>query len=63
MIEVTQEEFFKVMGPLNVHPTPTGDYPYLSIWKDQRTGAELGRSQDRGTGKEAIYYLREDLVP
>ncbi len=28
--EVTKDEIFKAIGPLNVHPRPTGEWPYTS---------------------------------
>lgn len=41
--EVTKEEFFRVIGPQNVHPTPEGKYPYTSIYKTP-SGRERGKS-------------------
>lgn len=33
MKEVTKDEFYRVIGPQNVTPYPTGDWPYLSLFK------------------------------
>ena len=48
---VTKEEFFEAInsGRLNVHPTPTGGYPYTSIWKYLdygKHGQVFGKSVD-----------------
>jgi hypothetical protein len=40
--EVSKEEFFAFVGKLDVHPTPVGNWPYTSIFKD-RAGVERGR--------------------
>lgn len=40
--EVTQDEFFKAIGPLDVHPCPVGPYPYTSVFRTQ-LGVEHGR--------------------
>ena len=42
--EITQEEFFNTVGKLDVHPTPTGTWPYLSVWK-HRCGRIAGWSK------------------
>lgn len=31
--EVSKDEFYAAMGPLNVTPVPTGPYPYTSLFK------------------------------
>lgn len=33
MKEVTQEEFYRVIGPQNVTPTPEGNWPYTSYFR------------------------------
>lgn len=43
--EVTKEEFFKAIGPLDVHPKPLGDYPYLSEFRT-RAGFPRGWIKD-----------------
>jgi hypothetical protein len=59
--EVTKEEFYKSVGPLNVHPHIIGNYPYTSIYQfpDRR---EHGRTVDYiPEGKalaETRYYLK-----
>jgi hypothetical protein len=55
-IPVTSEEFFKVIGPLDVHPEIIGKYPYTSIFKS-RQGIEVGRIVDDCDGK-STYFLK-----
>lgn len=31
--EISKELFFRTVGKLDVHPTPQGNWPYLSEWK------------------------------
>jgi hypothetical protein len=31
--QVSRDEFYEAMGPLNVHPCPVGPWPYTSLWK------------------------------
>jgi len=45
--EVAQEEFYKVIGGLDVHPVPTGPWPYTSLFK---TPSRFVR------GKAELYY-------
>ena len=33
MERVSKSEFYKVIGPKNCHPHPTGDWPYTSYFK------------------------------
>ena len=36
MRQVSKEEFFKIVGPQNVHPQiQNSNYPYTSLWKLQ----------------------------
>lgn len=43
--EVTKAEFFAAMNPLNVHPRPKGNYPYVTDWEMQDGSRRLvGRS-------------------
>lgn len=49
--QVTSEEFYKVIGPLNVTTTPEGNYPYRISFK-LRGITEVG-FQDR----DGQYYL------
>lgn len=32
-VQVTKEEFYKAVGPVNCHPQPVGKYPYTSQFK------------------------------
>jgi hypothetical protein len=57
MYEVTKEEFYKRMGPLNVHPQIVGQYPYTSIFRDQRTMQEVGRIEE-----DARYLLMSPVA-
>ena len=52
---VSKTEFFSVIGPRDVHPRPVGEYPYTSIFEDQRTRKEVGRIVPDERGK--IYFL------
>lgn len=60
MREVTKDEFFADIGKRNVHPTPTGDWPYTSIFKTPE-GHERGRIVDYLPEGQALtasrYYL------
>lgn len=55
--EVSQDEFYATVGPLNVHPQiqPPEKYPYTQLWKTptrQVMGKTVG--QQNGTSR---YYL------
>jgi len=59
MREVSKDEFFKKMGPLNVHPC-TRPSPYYSSWRfDGGAGREVGRSYPgwKNPGDPARYFL------
>lgn len=61
MKQVSQERFFAVMNPLDVHPSiQPGPWPYTSLWKLRRNpdGAILGKSVCRTNGGSE-YYLAE----
>lgn len=49
--QVTREEFFKVIGPLNVTTTAEGNYPYRMSFK-LRGVTEIGYHD-----KDGKYYL------
>lgn len=56
--EVTKEQFFAKIGPLNVHPRLIGSYPYASEWRMQNGAQTLaGWSKDGGTNKPTRYCL------
>lgn len=57
MVAVSERAFFAAMGPLDVHPTPVGDYPYVSHWKLRYGGELVGIS---GSGS---YKLAPRLAP
>jgi hypothetical protein len=54
--EVNRNEFFKVIGPLNVYPSPIGDWPYLSVFKTP-SGQVMGWSKFGDKGEPNRYYL------
>jgi hypothetical protein len=48
-VSVTKEQFFAVINELNVHPRPTGKYPYVSQWEMQDgSRALVGVSAESG---------------
>lgn len=58
--EVTYEEFFAAMGPLNVHPRIVGPWPYVSQWTMQDGSRRIvGMSEviPRGEGDGHRRYL------
>lgn len=62
MRQVTKEEFYRKVGPLNVHPSPTGSYPYTSEWKYldySKHGQLFGKSVGRQDGGNTVtdYYI------
>jgi hypothetical protein len=64
MREVTRDEFYAVIMPLNVHPVPEGRYPYTSNFKtpDGRIiGKVVGRFTNPPNGYPIIteYFLME----
>ena len=61
MRKVSKDEFYRSIGPLNVHPSiQHGNYPYTAIWKTQ-TGAQqvVGKTIGRTEGGRTVtdYYL------
>jgi hypothetical protein len=58
--EVSLDEFYAAVGPLNVHPQiqPPATYPYTELWKTP-TGRVMGRTvgQPNGTSR---YYLPQE---
>lgn len=42
MKEVTKENFFKIIGPLDVVVDVQGKYPYTTLFKSRR-GTEVGK--------------------
>lgn len=54
--EVTSEEFMRVIGPQDVHPTPVGKYPYTSLFKD-RQGRVKGKIVSEGIAVITNTYL------
>jgi hypothetical protein len=44
MITVSKEQFYSIMGKLDVHPHLIGSYPYQENWK-LRNGNIVGWSQ------------------
>lgn len=64
MIEVSEQLFFSIVGPMDVTPYPfgkTSDDPHgmYSIWKN-RYGHEIGRSYNKPSTK---YIVNESHLP
>ena len=62
--EVSKEDFFKVIGPLDVNPYPQGKWDdlggYKSLWK-LRNGELVGVSEPKSYGcAESKYFLVQD---
>ena len=61
MIEVSEDQFYKAIGPENVHPTP---HPYHSEWRSLSTHAVVGRSEPgykSPYGTPRRYWLEEQF--
>lgn len=58
--DVSMDEFFSVIGPMDVHPYPQGKWPYTSLFKT-RSGFVVGKAEDflpEGSGlTETRYWL------
>lgn len=63
MREVTKKEFFKVVGPLNVHLSHFR--PEEVTWKHQTTRVVVGKSTPgyRNTGAAPHWFLVDDRTP
>ena len=57
-VEVSEDVFYRVIGPLNVSPRVTGDYPYRSDFVTPQ-GEVMGQAQD---GDPDRYYLARRLT-
>ena len=62
MKEVTIDEFYKAIGPLDVVLSAVGDYPYTTEFKMRNSGTIKGKVVDRiGVGDEdplvSVFYL------
>jgi len=58
--EVSKEDFYKFVGPLDVHPVPEGSFPYVTSWQ-LRDRSEVARIEPvAGTGwpHQSRYYIR-----
>jgi len=65
MKRVSMDEFYKRIGPLNVHPTPMGPYHrdagYVSEWRLLDSSRRLVGVCDGGTVfLESRYWLAEE---
>lgn len=62
MKEVSKDEFFATVGPINCTPRPIGEYPYTSIYETPNR-VEVGRVEHKLVdGKyppQATYLLPE----
>lgn len=57
--EVSEEAFYRVIGPLDVSPSVRGPWPYLSIYK-HRDGRHAGYSKEfliDGCGSTEVRYF------
>jgi hypothetical protein len=62
MIEVTKEKFFKVIGPMSVHPRPE---PECSMWESLNTREIVGKSEPgykSRFGTPHRYWLKEGFA-
>jgi hypothetical protein len=59
MREVTKDEFYKVIGPLNVHPST--ELEMTTLWRMKYTRLIVGVSLPgwKNPGDEAKYFLPE----
>lgn len=57
-VEVSQNVFYRAIGPLNVSPRVMGDYPYRSDFVTPH-GEVMGQAQD---GDPDRYYLARKLT-
>ena len=57
--EVSESEFYGAMNPLDVHPYPTGDYPYTMMWRlrDQQIVGQSIDYRPDGSGLLQTRYL------
>ena len=70
MKQVSREEFWKIIGPLNVHPRIEGQkYPYISIFMTPgvygRPGDAKGKivpNKDSWDSEPKEYFVSVDLV-
>lgn len=61
MREVSREEFYKRIGPLDVHPRIVNDrWPYVSMWEMHHQAGRpcVGKSVGRTDGSY-VYFLLE----
>ena len=64
MKEVTKEQFYALMGPLNVHPRIMTSYPYTSEWRLQDMSRKMvGKTNEllQQRGREALVALRQQV--
>ena len=59
MREVTKAEFFAAIGARNIHPDAHD--PEVTIWRDQRTRAEAGRTKGWRVRGSQRYYLLDEV--
>lgn len=59
MIELSKEDFFRIIGPMNVHPRSE---PECSFWENLNTREVVGRSEPgfrAPTGKKSRYWVSD----
>lgn len=51
MRKISKDEFYKMVGPLDVHPSiQPGPWPYTSLWKLRNTREVVGKSVGHADG-------------
>lgn len=66
MKDVTKEQFYALMGPLNVHPRIMTSYPYTSEWRLQDMSRKMvGKTIDRRDGGHIVttYEVEDPMMP
>lgn len=63
MVKVTEQEFFKIMGPRNVHPSCSYSKHYSS-WRENSGRDEVGRSYPGyiNPGDPEAYFVVDSLA-
>lgn len=55
--QVSKDEFFAKMNPLDVHPRIQGRYPYTSLWELQYSRRVIGKSVGHQDGSHTYFLL------
>jgi len=57
MKEVTKDDFYQVIGPLNVMVSTIGDYPYTSEFRLKDSNILIGRVIPRKESSTYPYFI------